>query len=724
VLDSGTGTLDISVSGAHSGATTLLGNAVRFVGGTRTLTDGSTVSGDFNLVGATVLANDVNFTGSLDYSSGSLRIVAGKTLSVAGGGVLNWSAGGTIASGAGIGQGTLAIAAGGSMSLSGGGTQVVDKVTVNNAGTVNYATTNCCQSDMLRLNNGTVFNNTGVFDIQTDRSIASQAGTATFSNTGTVRKSSLGGTSSFFNNGGTLGFDNAGLVDSQTGTLDLAVGGVHSGSFQAGSGAGVRFSGGIHTLGDGTSLTGLGNIQWTGGTLSLFGTTTGTTIAAGTTFTLRNQTPAGPGRLNNAGRLIIEGSSSIGGTFYNAPTGLLTVRGSSAGNAFFSPSMGSMVNDGTIELTSVSGATSATISIGQIINNGTINALTGAGGSRALFSELDNRGTLKVTNTTLNIDYTDASHLNSGAILVDGGTLQVRSDFTFDHNAGSVNVINGGQAIFTDGLFDDFSWNGGSIASDGSGTLGFGWLGVLKGGTSVLADMNASLQILFIQNGNTLRLQNAGLTMNRPFALPQAINAGAGLTLATATVTSTTPIDVDGLLGGIGTINGDVAVNAGAIAPGASPGTLTINGDLTLSPSSTVQIELGGNTQGVSYDLLAVNGLATLDGAMDVSMFGGFLPQSGDLFDIMSFTSQSGDFTAINAPVGIGISGLMMPTLYELNIGNVTVAVVPQTGSDLPGIQDVLVLEEFSQYVDRTLFAPSGENDEIILMRRQARPCQ
>ncbi len=534
----------------------------------------------------------------------------------------------------------------------------------------------------------------------------------------------MGGTSGFVDSGGALSFDNTGLVDAQTGTLDLAVGGIHSGGFQASAGAGVRFSGGIHTLGDGTSLSGPGNIQWAGGTLSLVGTTTGTTIAAGTSFTLRNQSPAGPGRLNNAGHLIIEGLSNIGGTFYNAPTGLLTVRGSSAGNAFFSPSMGSMTNDGIIELTSNSGATSATISIGRIINNGSINALAGTGGSRALFAELDNRGALNVTNTTLDIDYTDAAHLNSGTIGVDGGTLQVLSDYTFDHNAGNVNVINGGQALFNDGLTDDFSWNGGSITSDGSGMLGFGWLGVLKSGTSLLADMNSSLAILFIQTGNDLRLQNAGMSMNRPFGTPQVIGAGASLTLANATVSSTSVINVDGLLNGIGTVNGDVAVNTGTIAPGSSPGILTINGNLALSPASTVQIELGGNTQGVNYDLLAVTGVATLDGGMDVSMWGGFLPRTGDLFDVMSFASATGDFVTLNAPAGIGITGLPLAGFYELSIGSVNVVAVPAAGSSAPAIQDVLVLEAFSQYVDRSLFTPTGENDEILLLRRQARPCQ
>ena len=42
-----------------------------------------------------------------------------------------------------------------------------------------------------------------------------------------------------------------------------------------------------------------------------------------------------------------------------------------------------------------------------------------------------------------------------------------------------------------------------------------------------------------------------------------------------------------------------------------------------------------------------VNGLATLDGALDVVLVGGFVPNLGDSFQILTYASQTGTFGTI-----------------------------------------------------------------------------
>jgi len=75
-------------------------------------------------------------------------------------------------------------------------------------------------------------------------------------------------------------------------------------------------------------------------------------------------------------------------------------------------------------------------------------------------------------------------------------------------------------------------------------------------------------------------------------------------------------------LGGSGTITGNVNMaNASILAPGESPGTLTIAGNLTLSSATNVNYELGQayTPGGALNDLTIVTGNLTLDGLLTVS---------------------------------------------------------------------------------------------------------
>lgn len=75
--------------------------------------------------------------------------------------------------------------------------------------------------------------------------------------------------------------------------------------------------------------------------------------------------------------------------------------------------------------------------------------------------------------------------------------------------------------------------------------------------------------------------------------------------------------------GGSGTIGGSVVVNdRGTLAPGNSPGTLTINGNLSLAAASFLDFEFGqANVAGGALnDLVDVGGNLVLDGTLNVSV--------------------------------------------------------------------------------------------------------
>ena len=102
-------------------------------------------------------------------------------------------------------------------------------------------------------------------------------------------------------------------------------------------------------------------------------------------------------------------------------------------------------------------------------------------------------------------------------------------------------------------------------------------------------------------------------------------------------------------------------------APGASPGTLLINGDFVQTPAGVLAIELGGTNQGVTYDLLQITGNAVLDGVLNVTNVGTFVPAAGDSFSFMTYNSHTGNFATFHFPVGTQLQASPGATAYAVS---------------------------------------------------------
>ncbi|MCX8496747.1 MAG: LEPR-XLL domain-containing protein, partial [Akkermansiaceae bacterium] len=111
-------------------------------------------------------------------------------------------------------------------------------------------------------------------------------------------------------------------------------------------------------------------------------------------------------------------------------------------------------------------------------------------------------------------------------------------------------------------------------------------------------------------------------------------------------------IGVTGKLAGNGTVSGDLT-NLGLISPGNSPGILSESGNLVFGRAGTVLIEVGGTRAGPGsapgstldgYDQIQVAGKATFGGTLDVQLINGFVPTVGQSFDIVTYSSYSGNF--------------------------------------------------------------------------------
>jgi autotransporter-associated beta strand protein len=110
-----------------------------------------------------------------------------------------------------------------------------------------------------------------------------------------------------------------------------------------------------------------------------------------------------------------------------------------------------------------------------------------------------------------------------------------------------------------------------------------------------------------------------------------------------------------GTLGGTGTLgsagNNVHVFAAGTLAPGASPGSLTVHGNVTMTSTATYAVELGGATVG-NYDQTVVNGSVALNNAaLTVTLVNGYTPTGSDLlFVIVNDASDSISGTFNNVP--------------------------------------------------------------------------
>ncbi len=137
-----------------------------------------------------------------------------------------------------------------------------------------------------------------------------------------------------------------------------------------------------------------------------------------------------------------------------------------------------------------------------------------------------------------------------------------------------------------------------------------------------------------------------------------------------------------GTFSGNGTINGQLLENiVGHLAPGQSPGTLTVNADYVQASTAALNIELGGLIPGVGHDQLTINGSVTLAGELRLIPVKGFLPLVGQAYEILTVTggTLTGEFETIVGPGEYAVA---------YSSGSVTVTVLAMPG-DSDGDNDL-----------------------------------
>ena len=105
---------------------------------------------------------------------------------------------------------------------------------------------------------------------------------------------------------------------------------------------------------------------------------------------------------------------------------------------------------------------------------------------------------------------------------------------------------------------------------------------------------------------------------------------------------------------GTGPINGAVRNLGGRVEPGSGVGKLSITGDFSNLDEGTLAIQLGGTTAITQYDVLATTRFAFLDGTLEATLTGGFVPAIGNMFTFLTtgVNGVFGEFENLVLPAG------------------------------------------------------------------------
>ncbi|MEK7750606.1 MAG: hypothetical protein AAB654_01725, partial [Acidobacteriota bacterium] len=427
-------------------------------------------------------------------------------------------------------------------------------------------------------------------------------------------------------NNGSVVLDNFTLPTS--GHLVTTLAGSANGNFRFANGQTLA----IDTVGSTSGLTAAGNMVLTasGSLADIDIKATGgiTTTAAAATATL------------SAGRdIVLRGAIS-------AASGSLGLTLNPTGLARTPVSATLMLDGGT-------GGLTATVNNGKTWQNDGAITMQGASvirlpnvGGYASFTNAAN-GVLNV-NSTAGWSFTSDPSVQGGIV----------------NNAGTINVNNGTswEAAFTNTGTGNLNIAAGKAISMQNAQSIAGTANIGAGGTLWVSERhgaNAAFNGTTINGTGTLQVVGSG----GPVADFTNVNAGAATLLVgsggTANVLGGTSTFgavnmTGGTLKGTGTITGNVTNTGGTVAPGASPGILTINGTYVQGPSGALSMEIGGTTAGTLYDQLIVNGDVALGGTLSATFINGFAPAATNSFTLVqSSGTVSGTFATTNVvPAG------------------------------------------------------------------------
>lgn len=572
-------------------------------------------------------------------ATNGLDINDSESLTVNGGAIGN---AGAIQMNASGGNTDLIIAGGGTTTLNGGGTLTLSNNTNNriyatSAGTTLTNTNNTISGagQIGVVGSGLTVNNAGTINANQSNALT-LAGTIV--NTGVLESTS----------GGTLGFG-AGTVDN----TNHAISAIGANSALQFTNTSVTNTGGtISANGAGGSVN-LNSASINNGTLqgsngAVFNTSGASTLSGTIALnSVMNQANNSSLTLASGGGIMSLNLNFVGAALNMNSAGSFT-------DLILSGTNGTVYLDGLVTLSNNANNRIYAVNSGMTLNN--FNTIQGAG-------QIANVGSAITLNNYATIDANQSTALilgGNGSVLNNDGGLQAE--------AGSLLHIEGGSGTFTNFSGNTLTGGGYGVA----GTVKIDALGTTGGeivNNAATIDLSGNAYAFTDSAGNNAlsafsnNLHNFDLEDGASFTAASAFTnegfvdisgtgifsvnggssaytqSGGGFTVDDGTLSASATTITGGVFTGSGVVN-NALINGGTVNAGDNgPGTLTVNGTYQQTSNGILAEEiLNGN----AFDLLTIDGGASLNGNLSIFDLAGSSVFSGETFRILTAT---GDLT-------------------------------------------------------------------------------
>jgi autotransporter-associated beta strand protein len=230
-----------------------------------------------------------------------------------------------------------------------------------------------------------------------------------------------------------------------------------------------------------------------------------------------------------------------------------------------------------------------------------------------------------------------------GATTITAGSLQAVTPNALSNYGGTGKVIIGQSGTLAINAGGNGEWMPDNIQSLLSG------MSVASGGMLAIDTTNAdggcftydrpiAGKIGLVKNGP----KRLNLTGSSTFSGATKVNEGVlSVNNASGYGAYYVTVNLGGTLSGAGSVGGTLTVNDGGIlAPGNSPGILTVQNAVTLKTGASLNMEIDGLTPGTNYDQLKTAGTVSLEGTLSLA-FGAFSPAGNDILFLIDNTGTN-----------------------------------------------------------------------------------